>query len=79
MCCAGWGKAASGRHQGIVLMEGYGTYLAAVAEVSMANRKLKVELVAPDGKPLKITNEKGKELKYTVVAREGYTAKHTVE
>jgi VWFA-related protein len=42
-------------------------------------RKLKVEVVAPDGGPLKIKDQKGKDLKYTVIAREGYTAKHTVE
>ena len=42
-------------------------------------RKLKVEVVAPDGGPLKVKDQKGKDVKYTVVAREGYTAKHTVE
>jgi VWFA-related protein len=42
-------------------------------------RKLKVELQAPDGGPLKIHDQKGKELKYLIYAREGYTAKHTVE
>jgi VWFA-related protein len=42
-------------------------------------RKLKVELVAPDGGPLKIRNQKGKDVKVEIVAREGYTAKHTVE
>lgn len=42
-------------------------------------RKLKVELVAADGGPLKIRNQKGKDVKVDVVAREGYTAKHTVE
>jgi VWFA-related protein len=42
-------------------------------------RKLKVEVVAPDGGPLHVKNEKGKDLKYTVVARDGYTAKHPVE
>jgi VWFA-related protein len=42
-------------------------------------RKLKVELHAPDGGPLKIRDQKGKDLKYVVYAREGYTAKHTVE
>jgi VWFA-related protein len=42
-------------------------------------RKLKVEVVAPDGGPLKIKDQKGKDVKYTVIAREGYTAKHTVE
>jgi VWFA-related protein len=42
-------------------------------------RKLKVELRAPDGGPLKIRDQKGKEVKPVVYAREGYTAKHTVE
>jgi VWFA-related protein len=42
-------------------------------------RKLKVELVAPDGGPLKIKDQKGKDVKVQIVAREGYTAKHTVE
>ncbi len=42
-------------------------------------RKLKVELQAPDGGPLKIRDKKGKDLKYIVYAREGYTAKHQVE
>jgi VWFA-related protein len=42
-------------------------------------RKLKVEVVAPDGGPLKVKDQKGKEVKYQVAAREGYTAKHTVE
>ena len=42
-------------------------------------RKLKVEVVAPDGGPLKVKDQKGKDHKLDVVAREGYTAKHTVE
>jgi VWFA-related protein len=42
-------------------------------------RKLKVEVVAPDGGPLKVKDQKGKDVKYTVAAREGYTAKHAVE
>ena len=42
-------------------------------------RKLKVQLVAPDGGPLKIRDQKGKDLKVEVVSREGYTAKHTVD
>ena len=42
-------------------------------------RKLKVEVVGPDGKPLKVRDQKGKDVKYDVVAREGYTAKHTVD
>lgn len=42
-------------------------------------RKLKVELQAPDGGKLKVRDQKGKEVKYIVYTREGYTAKHTVE
>jgi VWFA-related protein len=42
-------------------------------------RKLKVELVAPDGGQLKIRDQKGKDVKYQIIAREGYTAKHSVE
>src|SRR6185369_4069120 len=33
-------------------------------------RKLKVELVAPDGGPLKVRNQKGKDVKVEVIARE---------
>lgn len=43
-------------------------------------RKIKVELVDPsNGGKLKIVNEKGKELKYQIIARDGYNAKHVVE
>ena len=42
-------------------------------------RKLKVELVAPDGGPLKVKDQHGKDVKINLVAREGYTAKHVVE
>ncbi|MFI5114029.1 MAG: VWA domain-containing protein [Terriglobales bacterium] len=42
-------------------------------------RKLKVELQAPDGGPLKIHDQKGKDVKPVIYAREGYTAKHQVE
>jgi VWFA-related protein len=42
-------------------------------------RKLKVALVGPDDKPLVIKDEKNKDIKYTIAAREGYTAKHEVE
>ena len=42
-------------------------------------RKLKVEVTSADGGPFKVQDEKGKPLKYQVIAKEGYTAKHTVE
>src|SRR5215475_2997593 len=37
-------------------------------------RKVKIELVAPDGSPLTVQDQKGKKLKYQVYAREGYNA-----
>lgn len=37
-------------------------------------RKIKVELVAPDGSPLVVTDQKGKKQKWVVYAKEGYTA-----
>jgi VWFA-related protein len=42
-------------------------------------RKLKVEVVAPDGGPLKVKDQKGKEQKIQIIARDGYTAKHSVD
>lgn len=42
-------------------------------------RKLRVELVGPDDKPLVIKDEKNHDVKYQIVARDGYTAKHEVE
>jgi hypothetical protein len=38
-------------------------------------RLIKIELVGEDGKPLKLRDEKGHEIKYQVVARQGYTAR----
>jgi len=42
-------------------------------------RKLKVEVIAPDGGPLKVKDQKGKDVKIDIYARDGYTAKHTVD
>lgn len=42
-------------------------------------RKLKVEIVGDDGKPLRIVDQKKKDVKYQVIAREGYTARHQVD
>ncbi len=42
-------------------------------------RKLKVQVVAPDGGPLKVKDQKGKDVKIEVVSRDGYTAKHSVD
>ena len=49
------------------------------AKLDGSYRKLKVELQAPDGGPLKVRDQKGKDVKPVIYAREGYTAKHTVE
>jgi len=43
-------------------------------------RKIKVELVDPaTNKPLKVTDEKGKALKFEIIAKRGYTAPRPVE
>jgi len=43
-------------------------------------RKIKVELVNPDnGEQLRITDEKHKPIKYSIVAKQGYTAPRAVE
>ena len=45
-----------------------------------AFRKIKVELVDPgSGQPLKMRNEKGKDVKYQIIARDGYKARQQVE
>lgn len=43
-------------------------------------RKLKVEVVQPGtNKPLIVKDQKGKDVKYQILARDGYTARHEVE
>ena len=42
-------------------------------------RKLKVQVIAPDGGQLRVKDQKGKDVKIEVYARDGYTAKHTVD
>lgn len=42
-------------------------------------RKVKVYLVDAEGRPLKMQDEKGKAVKYSVIARDGYRAKLPVE
>ncbi|HEX4807441.1 MAG TPA: VWA domain-containing protein [Bryobacteraceae bacterium] len=43
-------------------------------------RRIKVQLVNPEtNEPLKITNEKGKPIKYSVIAKAGYTGPREVE
>jgi VWFA-related protein len=55
------------------------TYHPTNTKLDGTYRKLKVELQSPEGGPLKVRDQKGKEVKYIVYAREGYAAKHTVE
>lgn len=43
-------------------------------------RKIKIELIDPaTNKPLKVTDEKGKAIKYEIIAKRGYTAPRQVE
>ena len=42
-------------------------------------RKLRVELVDEEGKPLRFQDEKHKPLKYDIIARDGYRARPEVE
>jgi VWFA-related protein len=42
-------------------------------------RKLKVDLVDKEGKPLAMKDEKGKPIKYMIIAKSGYKAPHAVE
>jgi len=42
---AGYGMARKGRRHGVALMEGYGTYMAQVAEISMEGGKVKVHRI----------------------------------
>ena len=42
---AGYGWPKKGRHHGVALMEGYGTYMAQVAEISMEGGKVRVHKI----------------------------------
>ena len=55
------------------------TYKPTNAKQDGTFRKLKVELQAPDGGPLTVRDQKGKNIKPVIIARDGYTAKHEVE
>ena len=55
------------------------TYQSSNPKMDATYRKLKVELVGPDDKPLEIKDEKNRDVKYQIIARDGYTAKHEVE
>lgn len=56
------------------------TYHPSNAKLDGSYRRLKVQLVQPGtDQPLVVKDEKGKDVKYQIVAREGYTAQHEVE
>jgi len=55
------------------------TYQSSNPKQDGTYRKLKVELVGPDDKPIQIKDEKNHDIKYQIVARDGYTAKHEVD
>ena len=55
------------------------TYKPSNTRTDGTYRKLKVELVDNEGKPLRMQDEKNKPLKYDIIARDGYKAKQTVE
>ena len=55
------------------------TYKPTNAKNDGTYRKVKVYLVDNEGKPLKMQDEKGKPLKYSIIARDGYRAKLPVE
>jgi VWFA-related protein len=55
------------------------TYQSTNPKMDGTYRKLKVELVGPNDKPLDIKDEKNHDIKYQIIARDGYTAKHEVE
>jgi VWFA-related protein len=55
------------------------TYRPSNDKLDGTYRKLKVQVVAPDGAPLKVKDQKGKDQKIDVVARDGYTARHSVD
>jgi VWFA-related protein len=55
------------------------SYVPTNKKLDGSERKIKVELVAPDGKPLQLVDPKGKKLKYTLDYRDSYTSRHVVE
>jgi VWFA-related protein len=55
------------------------TYKPTNAKNDGTYRKVKIYLVDKEGKPLKMQDEKGRPLKYSVVARDGYRAKLPVQ
>jgi len=54
-------------------------YLPINSKQDASYRKLRVTLVDDEGNPLRMQDEKHKQLKYDIVARDGYRAKQEVE
>src|SRR6266550_1735592 len=71
-------KDAKGKKSVLVLASGIDTFSMAYSPSNSTldgkYRKIKVELVAPDGGPLTVLDQKGKKVKFQVYARQGYTA-----
>ena len=55
------------------------TYSPSNTKRDGAFRKIKVELVDQNGKPLPVKDEKGKPIKYQILTKAGYKAPHEVE
>jgi VWFA-related protein len=55
------------------------TYRPTNAKNDGSYRKVKVYLVDSEGKPMKMQDQKGRNLKYSIIARDGYRAKLPVE
>jgi VWFA-related protein len=55
------------------------TYSPSNAKRDGSFRKIKIELVDTNGKPLPVKDEKGKPIKYQILAKSGYKAPHEVE
>ena len=55
------------------------SYVPTNRKLDGTKRKIKILLVAPDGKPLKLVDQKGKVLKYDINYRNTYTSRHIVQ
>jgi VWFA-related protein len=55
------------------------TYKPSNAKMDGSYRHIRVELVDEEGHPLRMQDEKHKQLKYDIIARDGYKAKQQVE
>jgi hypothetical protein len=56
------------------------TYRPTNAKLDGTYRKLKIQVLQPGtDKPLIVKDQKGKDVKYQILTRDGYTAKHEVD